>query len=265
MYNCQKQITRVLKQFDDKIVAQIEEILIVNNRSTDQSEEVSIHALNLIADVNGSIVRNMGNYGLGGSHKVAFDYAMKNGFDYVIVLHGDDQGSIHDILPYLQSGEITNYDCYLGARFHPKSKLEGYSAFRTWGNHIYNLLFSIISGKKIYDLGAGLNCYNVKILQGNFYIKFPDDLTFNYCMILAHIYYGHNYKFFPLTWREDDQVSNVKMFRQACKVLGLLGRFAMNKRGFLSSELRQTKREYQCSLVMGRNIKEKAICNGNSS
>ena len=35
--------------------------------------------------------------------KVAFNYAVKNKFDYVIVLHGDDQGNIHDLLPFLKN------------------------------------------------------------------------------------------------------------------------------------------------------------------
>lgn len=52
-----------------------------------------------------TLLRNDENYGLGGSHKVAFDYALNNAYDYVVVLHGDDQGSIANLLPYLRSRE----------------------------------------------------------------------------------------------------------------------------------------------------------------
>ena len=102
------------------------------------------------------------------------------------------------------------------------SKLEGYSLIRTVGNIIYDFLFAFVTGKRIYDLGSGLNMYSVDMLKDRFYEKFPDDLTFNYTMIMASEYYGHDIRFYPISWREDDQVSNVKMATQAVNVLRML-------------------------------------------
>ena len=39
-YNCEKQITRVLDQLDKRVFAYFEEALVVNNRSTDGTEQV---------------------------------------------------------------------------------------------------------------------------------------------------------------------------------------------------------------------------------
>jgi glycosyltransferase involved in cell wall biosynthesis len=237
-YNCEKQIIRVLNQIDLSVYKHITEVIMLNNRSSDQTEKVVEDFIHLNPPFQLTLLRNSDNYGLGGSHKVAFKYAIENSYDYVIVLHGDDQGNIRDILPILESKEYTKYDCCLGARFHKESKLKGYSRFRTFGNHVYNILFSIVSGKKIFDLGSGLNMYSVKMLKDKFYEKFPDNLTFNYCMILAASFYKHHFMFFPITWREDDQVSNVKMFNQATKVLMMLGTYAFRRKHFIKSELR---------------------------
>ena len=185
-----------------------------------------------------SLLRNDDNYGLGGSHKVAFGYAVDNGFDYVILLHGDDQGDISNILPYLQSKEYEKYDCFLGARFMKGSQLQGYSGFRTFGNYVYDFLFSVGCGYKVYDLGSGLNMYKTDILKDKFYLKYKDDLIFNYCMVMGSAYYGHKVRFFPIVWREDDQVSNVKMVNQAVTVIKLLASFMMNKKKFVESEHR---------------------------
>ena len=38
-YNCEKQIVRVLKQFDENVLKHIDEIIFVNNRSTDNTEK----------------------------------------------------------------------------------------------------------------------------------------------------------------------------------------------------------------------------------
>ena len=110
----------------------------------------------------------------------------------------------------------------------PVSKLEGYSAFRTIGNIVYDFLFAFVLRRRIYDLGSGLNMYSVKMLKSRFYEKFRDDLMFNYLMIMASEYYGHDIKFYPISWREDDQVSNVKMADQAVKVLGMLKDYYMD-------------------------------------
>lgn len=239
MYNCEKQIVRVLNQLTNPdIIFYISEVLVVNNRSTDNGEEAVINYCKEHTLPPLKLLRNEQNYGLGGSHKVAFNYAIENHFDYVIVLHGDDQGNIQDILPLLKSREFENYDCCLGARFMKGAKLYGYSKFRTFGNIVYNLIFSVCLGHRLYDLGAGINLYSVNMLKNGFYLKYKDNLVFNYCMTLGQAYYKYRTKFIPISWREEDQVSNVKMMNQAVTVLKLLFSYMKNKKQFIDAEHR---------------------------
>jgi len=253
MYNCEKQIIRVLDQINNEVLQYISDIIVVNNRSTDNGEQAVMEYCQAHAELPVKLLRNDANYGLGGSHKVAFQYAMDNGFDYVIVLHGDDQGSIANIVPYLKTGAYKKYDCFLGARFMKGSKLQGYSKFRTFGNRVYNALFSIGTGKTIYDLGSGLNMYKVDILRDGFYMKYKDNLMFNYCMILGSSYYKHQVMFFPILWREDDQVSNVKMVNQAIVVLKLLVRYILDKKAFIFGEHRDKVIENYSAQVVYEN------------
>lgn len=254
MYNCEKQITRVLGQLTGEVCEYLSEVIIINNRSTDNGEEtVQNYLKEKEVPVKISLLRNDENYGLGGSHKVAFKYALENNFDYVILLHGDDQGDISNILPYLKNGEYKNYDCFLGARFMKGSKLQGYSGFRTFGNRVYNMLFSIGCGYKVYDLGSGLNMYKTDILKDKFYFRYKDNLIFNYCMVMGSAYYKHKVKFFPIIWREDDQVSNVKMVSQALTVLKLLGKYVFGKKKFVVAEHRDTVRDDYTAKVIYTN------------
>lgn len=237
-YNCEKQIVRVLGQLKGEILHYITEIIMVNNRSTDDTEDAVIEYAKNHPELDIKLLRNDLNYGLGGSHKVAFDYAINNNFDYVIVLHGDDQGSISDLLPVLKAGKHKRHDCCLGARFHKDSKLVGYSSFRTFGNRVYNILFSMVVGRSIKDLGSGLNMYDVNMLKSKFYIHYPDNLTFNYCMVMALRAYSQDALFFPIVWREEDQVSNVKMMSQATSVLKMLFSYFFKRKKYLESDLR---------------------------
>lgn len=239
MYNCEKQIVRVLAQLKGEAAGYITQAIIVNNRSTDNGEQAVIDWLGsnkLTVPV--TLLRNDENYGLGGSHKVAFNYAMENGFDWLIVLHGDDQGDISNIVPYLKSGEYRQYDAFLGARFMKGSKLQGYSTFRTVGNHVYNMFFSLGAGRRVFDLGSGLNMYRVKSLESRYFTRFKDNLMFNCYMLLASVYLKQKIKFFPIIWREDDQVSNVKMVNQAVRTLKMLWAYTTDKPGLISGEHR---------------------------
>lgn len=239
MYNCEKQITRVLGQLNDEVSEYLSEVIIVNNRSTDNGEQAVMDYLkNTTVKVPVKLLRNCENYGLGGSHKVAFHYAVEKNFDYVIVLHGDDQGSIKDLLPLIKDGSFRKSDCCLGARFMKGSKLEGYSSFRTFGNLVYNILFSISVGRNIKDLGAGLNMYSTAMLKNNFFEMYPDNLTFNCYMLFALREYKQSFQFFPITWREDDQVSNVKMVKQAMFTFKIAMGYFFKRGKFLANDAR---------------------------
>ncbi|MCP8464219.1 glycosyltransferase family 2 protein [Pseudomonas sp. ZM23] len=238
-YRCEAQIPRVLQQFDAKVQSWVETVIVVDNRSPDATLEAAIRqGSETLVQSEFIAWRNDDNYGLGGSHKAAMRYAVENGYDYIVVLHGDDQADIHDLIPELEAGKHQDVDCLLGARFMAGSRLQGYSFFRTFGNRVYNALFSLVVLRSIYDLGSGLNLYRVSTLREFYYKGFPDDLTFNYVMLLASYYRKQKVRFFPISWREEDQLSNVRLFRQAFKVLGLLAGYFFKRGGFLRGEMR---------------------------
>lgn len=238
-YRCEAQITRVIDQFDESVQARIDTVMVVDNRSPDGTLDAAIERGKLVLkNCNFIAWCNDDNYGLGGSHKAAFRYAVEKEFDYIVVLHGDDQADIRDLIPQLESGMDQGADCLLGARFMRGSQLKGYSWFRTFGNRVYNALFSMVTFRAICDLGSGLNLYRVAAYRDFYYKSFPDDLTFNYVMLLASYHRKQTVRFFPISWREDDQISNVRLFRQAFKVLGLLAGYGLRRGGFISKELR---------------------------
>ncbi|WP_188053207.1 glycosyltransferase family 2 protein [Sphingosinithalassobacter sp. CS137] len=235
MYNCAAQIGRVIRQLTPEVQAHLAGVLVVDNRSTDNGADVAVAALGDLA-IPATLVRNDANYGLGGSHKVAFQHALAGGYDYLVVLHGDDQGSIADLLPLLERRAHENCDALLGARFMQGARLEGYSPARTLGNHVFNLLYSAALRQRVHDLGSGLNLYRVAALKDKWWYRNADDLTFNYHMLLRSYAAGWRICYFPLSWREDDQVSNVKLFRQATRVASLPLLYALRRRRYLETD-----------------------------
>src|SRR6476661_2023169 len=88
-YRCEKQIPRVIGQFTPEVQRLIDTVMVVDYRSPDQTLERAIEAgKRQLGQCRFLAWRNDDNYGLGGSHKAAFRYAIDHGFDYLIVLHG---------------------------------------------------------------------------------------------------------------------------------------------------------------------------------
>lgn len=242
-YRCAAQITRVVDQFDAQVQRRIDTVMVVDNRSPDDTLEAAIaQARARITGCRFIGWRNDDNYGLGGSHKAAFRYAIEQGYTHLVVLHGDDQADIRDLLPLLDSGVHRDHDCLLGARFMRGSRLVGYSLIRTSGNRVFNLLFSLAVRSRVHDLGSGLNMYRLDAFSQFYYATFPDDLTFNYMMLLSSYDRGHRIRYFPISWREEDQRSNVRMVSQSFRVLGLLASFVINRTRFLARDVRQRAR-----------------------
>ncbi len=242
-YNCAAQIGRVLAQFQGNVAGLIDEVLVLDNGSKDGTVEAAMAAAGQAAVPRVVIARNQANYNLGGSHKSAYAYADREGFTHVVTLHGDDQGDIRDIEPVLTSGRHRRHDACMGARFTKGSKLKGYSAFRIFGNYAFNLVFSAAARRWVTDMGSGLNLLARSAFTDPAILRLPDDLHFNPYLLLDMIDRGNKVMFFPISWREDDQVSNVKMASQALKTLGAAKGYALNRRRFRSEDYRRVKHD----------------------
>jgi dolichol-phosphate mannosyltransferase len=91
-YNCEKQITRVLDEIDEKLLDRVEEIAVIDNGSPDNTvQKVLDYKKTGRLGKKLHVYRNVDNYNLGGTHKVAFLRAASLGLTHVVILHGDNQ------------------------------------------------------------------------------------------------------------------------------------------------------------------------------
>ena len=246
-YNCQEQIGRLLKKSRTAINREFEELLIIDNGSTDKTVEIAIENIKSF-DIRTKVIQNFQNISLGGSLKTGFLYAKNNSFDFVAVLHGDDQAHLEDLVPVLNDLDDQKIDLAIGARFHPKSTLVGYSMFRKIGNRLLNIYCILCTGTKINDLIAGLNIFRVSKLNLNEILNYPNNLTFDVHILLRAIHQKQNLKFFPITWTEEDQVSNAKVIKQAMTILSLFTKYFFRKEKALRFE--KSKYSYTDNLIL---------------
>lgn len=215
-YNCEKQITRVLDEINARLEARVDEIVVIDNRSTDNTLGV-LKAYKKSGRLRKlRILQNEQNYSLGGTHKVAFQRAQEQRMTHVVILHGDNQAKsdeINELLDYAETHPLAQ--TVLGSRFSKGSRLEGYDWRRILGNRVLNAVYSILTFRRCEDLGSGLNLFAIKDLDASTYLLFADKLTFNFELLLDLIKRRVNFAYMPITWREKDQVSNARNFTVA--------------------------------------------------
>ena len=235
-YNCENQIGRVLSQFTPEVQSLLAHIRVVDNGSKDATLTKAIEGARHINQVPITVVKNENNYNLGGTIKMSLEWASKDGFDYLICLHGDDQPDIRDLVKPLKEGQHRDVALLVGARFHPQSKIMGYQLIRILGNRFFNLLCTVIFRRRIYDLIAGLNVFRVKDFRSKFWSQFPNDLTFDVHVLFYCMKNNLPIRFVPISWREEDQVSNAKTIKQGLRILKLVGYYIFSPKNIFATK-----------------------------
>jgi glycosyltransferase involved in cell wall biosynthesis len=223
MFNCAKQIIDTL----DSILQYqhgISEVWIIDNRSTDQSSYIVEEYLKSMKSLQipMKLFRNKENIGLGGTHKITFKMAYEKLFSHVLIFHGDHQAQGSDLATFIEIAQNKPHSIILGSRFMRKSSRIGYSKSRTFANYIFNFLLSIRERKIVKDLGSGLNIFPIKVIQNINLTLLPNDLTFNIALLRQLIHSNAEIIWQPIKWKEEDQISNVKIISQTLATLRLI-------------------------------------------
>lgn len=221
-YNCEKQLPRVLDGIDCALAAQVDAIWVVDNGSSDATVQAAVEYAQRGRLPNLHVFQNLQNVSLGGTHKTVFTKARALGATHVVILHGDDQAMSSEVATLLQLASDGGPQTVLGARFSPRSRLNGYDWKRVAGNRVLNRIYSLVSGRRLQDLGSGLNLFHLPDLPASSYMLFGNRLSFNYELILDLVTRDVPFRFEPITWSESDQTSNARnlnIFLEALQIL----------------------------------------------
>lgn len=224
-YRCENQIERNLKEIEDVLSShpEIFQVVLIENRGADNTVAVAQKCIEtLLNKEKYHFYQNRKNYGLGGSHKIAFELALAAAATHMIFLHGDHQATAQDIPTLIKKCISRENGTVLGARFQDLGKLQGYSVIRTYGNMALNLLYSLFCRRKIYDLGSGLNLFRLSDFAAREYQGFDNGFTFNMDLLLFMVRQGKLFTYEPIRWSTTDQRSNADALRVGLKTLRAL-------------------------------------------
>lgn len=223
-YRCAAQVVQVLAGFDEGLRQRLNRVVVIDNNSPDATVRVATEFMAERAWPGFSVLRNLRNFGLGGTFKVAVELAQREGLSHLVFLHGDHQVPTAFVHRCLDEAETHPYAAAcLGARFMPGARLIGYSKLREYGNRGLNTLFGAVLRRPVPDLGSGLTMYRLSAFVPEGLPLLSDGLTFDLDLLLFLLLVRHEeIRFFPIDWYQEGQRSNAGNLAVGLQVLRCL-------------------------------------------
>lgn len=132
-------------------------ILVIDDASTDSSSETAADWVKQNGYKNITILRNPVNQGYGGNQKIGYRFAVDNGFDYVILLHGDGQYAPELLPDFIKIWKDTQADVVLGSRMHSvaSARKGGMPIYKILGNKVLTTFQNAVCGQNLSEYHTG--------------------------------------------------------------------------------------------------------------
>ena len=88
-YNAKNTLYNVLKRIPESIYQYDYQILIIDDSSKDETFKLGLEYKHRHPELNIEILYNPEHQGYGGNQKLGYEYAIRCGFDVIVLLHGD--------------------------------------------------------------------------------------------------------------------------------------------------------------------------------
>lgn len=189
-YNAELHIEKVLNRIPKLVLDGYDyEILIIDDSSKDKTFEIAHKYQNDNTSLNIKILYNPTNQGYGGNQKLGYEYAIQNGFDVVILLHGDGQYApemMDDLIKPIAEGQA---DAVFGSRMLNKGEARkgGMPFYKFVGNKILTRYQNIILKTKLSEFHSGYRAYSVKALGEIPFKRNSNDFHFDTQIIIQFV------------------------------------------------------------------------------
>ncbi len=212
-------------------------ILCIDDASTDDSARRARDAFVRFGVKNATVLRNPQNQGYGGNQKIGYRYAIDQGYDLVILLHGDGQYAPELLTRFVETFERTGADVILGSRMQKISRAAagGMPFHKILGNRTLTRLQNLVTGRRLSEYHTGYRAYSVAFLATVPFEINTNDFHFDTEILLQAFNLGVGVEEFAIPTHYGDETCHVNGLRYALNVIAATVRFRMHQIGMLCS------------------------------
>jgi dolichol-phosphate mannosyltransferase len=103
--------------------------------------------------------------GLGTAYIAGFEFALKNGYDYIFEMDADFSHNPKDLVALYDACKSGNYDMAIGSRYIKGVNVVNWPMGRVLMSYFASWYVRLITGLPIMDTTAGFKCYHRNVLE----------------------------------------------------------------------------------------------------
>ncbi len=219
-FNVSKYIRKVVQRIPQSFFKNDVELLIIDDCSNDNTLNEMITLKKEFKEIVINILSNPSNLSYGGNQKIGYQYAIRNSFDYVILLHGDGQYAPEKIEEMLQP-LLSGYDAVQGSRMINKmDALKGkMPIYKFIGNIGLTFIQNRLTSMNLSEFHSGYRAYSVKSLKlipfkfNSSYYEFDTEILIQFNLAKMKI------KEIPIPTFYGDEISYLNSFKYGFRIL----------------------------------------------
>lgn len=243
-YNAESTLHWVLDRIPAALRRDLVEVLVMDDFSTDSTFDVAHRYED--DELPLTIIRHDANLGYGGNQKAGYRYAIDNGWDVVVLLHGDGQYApekMPDLIAPIVEGDA---DAVFGSRMLDRggARRGGMPMYKFVGNRILTTAQNAITGAGLSEWHSGYRAYRTAALDELDFVANSDDFDFDTEIILQLLGARKQIDEVPIPTYYGDEISRVNGIAYAKDIMIDTVRHRVGTMGFGRGELGHKQESY---------------------
>ena len=218
-FQAERFIESVLERIPAELRDLFAEIYVFDDSSSDRTFERAQAAGGRMGS-NVTVFRTPFNRGYGGNQKLGYMHAIRQGYDYVVLLHGDGQYA-PEYLPQIVSALGERPDALIASRMiNRREALRGGMPLYKWvGNQVLTVVENRMLGSRLSEFHSGYRAYKVEALRSIPFQLNSDDFHFDTEILIQLLRTGHTIDEIPVSTFYGDEISRVNGLKYAVNCL----------------------------------------------
>jgi len=228
-YNAEKTIAKLLDRFPKEALKRVNEILIADDASSDSTSKLAEWYKKANKTKKIKIVKHEKNKGYGGNQKWGYNYAIKNKFDIVVMIHGDAQYPPEFILPLIKPIENNKADFVFGSRMAGHPLKGGMPLYKFFGNIFLTGVENLVLQTRLSEFHSGFRAYSIKALKEIPFNLNSDGFHFDSEIIFQLVKVKKRITEITIPTYYGDEKCNVKVVNYGLNIIKELLRYTLSR------------------------------------
>jgi len=232
-YQAERFIASVLDRIPAQIRDLFAEILVIDDSSSDHTFETAGVAAGRLGFTNVTVLQTPHNRGYGGNQKLGYLHAIEQGFDYVILLHGDGQYAPEYLPQIVQALDEQEPDVLIASRMiDRRGALRGGMPLYKWlGNQVLTAIENRMLGSDLSEFHSGYRAYKIEALRLIPFQLNSDGFHFDTEILIQLLSTGRKVAEIPVPTFYGDEISRVNGIAYAVNCLKAVSKLRLGQAG----------------------------------